>query len=166
MHSQHKGPTMPAQPERPPLGDKFDPARYARAYVNSGEPLSEDRVLDSILRALRAVRSLAWHIDAGGKKTRASLFRAGISLRAGGLGDAPEGFPDVVGVAPDGLALLVEVKRPGVWTPDGRKIQEAGKPSAAQKAFIAEAKLHGARAGFAWSVEDALEIAGVMVRGF
>ena len=93
MHSQHKGPTMPAQPERPPLGDKFDPARYARAYVNSGEPLSEDRVLDSILRALRAVRSLAWHIDAGGKKTRASLFRAGISLRAGGLGDAPEGVP-------------------------------------------------------------------------
>lgn len=152
---------MPTQPERPPLGERFDRRRYARAYVESGFTSSEAAVQDEIVRALRTLGVLVWAIDAGGKSIRAKLHARGLVLADGGLSDAPPGFPDLSGVCLDGVALFVEVKRPGIWDRNGKIVQIAGKPSSDQSRFIKAARARGARAGFAWSIEDALEIAGL-----
>lgn len=60
----------------------------------------------------------------------------------------PEGVSDLIGCAKDGAFLAVEVKVPG------------GVTSPAQSNYIAMIAKLGGRAGVAYSVSDALEIAG------
>lgn len=129
-------------------------------------PISEAQLQRAILEALHFNRILAWPVDAGAKKMRGKALK-GMKLLGGdskactafmkkGKGDAPVGFPDIVGVLPGGRALFIEVKRPaGIG-------QDKGRPTPEQRHFIAIAVKAGAAAGFAWSVDDALEIAGLI----
>lgn len=56
------------------------------------------------------------------------------------------GSADIIGMAPDGRFLAVEVKA------------KADRPSAEQRRFIDHVNSHGGLAGFARSVQDALDI--------
>lgn len=128
----------------------FDRSRYPAVYLMT--PRTEAQVQREILRALAQAGTAAWAFDAGGKAMRG---RAG----AGGAGAGTAGLPDVIGILPGGRALFIEVKRPA-WI-DGTVKRPAGKPSPAQVNFLIIACDKGAAAGVAWSVSDALEIAGV-----
>ena len=134
----------------PPANFTFNRANYPADYLARG--YSEARVQSDILKALHAVGIAAWHVDSGGRALRS---RAG----AGGRGVAQAGLPDVFGIIRGGRALQIEVKKPALII-DGRIIKPAGRPSQAQIEFIARALDLGAAAGFAWSVSDALKIAG------
>ncbi len=65
--------------------------------------------------------------------------RHGIHVRFGKVGSA-----DIIGIAPDGKFLAIEVKRP-----NGRY-----KPTPAQMEFLEEIKARGGYAGVATSIED------------
>ena len=146
----------------------FDRSRYPGAYLALAH--TEAQVQRDILRALRQAGVAAFTFDAGGKAMR---LRAG----AGGAAVGAAGLPDIVGWLPGGRALFIEVKRPecrerftvdynpspGVWVGKVRYriLKPAGKVTDAQAAFLTRAIADGCAAGVAWSVGDALEIAGV-----
>ena len=129
----------------------FDPGRYPRAVTML--PQSEDDVQASILHELHRRGILAWHLDAGGRKTRRMLQARGVAMGAGGQGDIPEGWPDIFGILPNGQALFIEVKRPGVRV-GTKRVQTAGTLSAAQISFLTRAELQNALAFAAWDVSD------------
>lgn len=133
----------------------FDPTRYPRAVTLL--PQSEDDVQASILTELRRRGILAWHLDAGGRKTRRVLAARGVDMRAGGQGDIPAGWPDIFGVTPGGTALFIEVKRPGVRV-GPKQIQRAGELSAEQKTFLETVAATGAIAFAAWDVSDVVAV--------
>lgn len=60
----------------------------------------------------------------------------------------PKGHADLYGFRPDGQIFYIEVKAPG------------GKVRPKQKQFLCSMKQSGALCGVAYSVDDALEIAG------
>jgi hypothetical protein len=66
-------------------------------------------------------------------------------------GTGTPGLPDIGGVLPGGRALFIEVKRPGQRRKDGKF--KSGVITDYQKMFIAKAKMAGAVAFVADSVE-------------
>ena len=76
-------------------------------------------------------------------RTNAGQFYTKSGQRVGGL---PKGFSDVLYIGQDGIACFVEVKMPG------------NKPTPEQVQFIERMQSLGARAGIAYSVEQAAEI--------
>lgn len=132
----------------------FDPSRYLRAVRSL--PQSEDDVQTSILVELHRRGILAWHLDAGGRKTRRVLQARGVAMGAGGQGDIPEGWPDIFGILPNGRALFIEVKRPGCRV-GTRQIQAAGTLSAAQIDFLALVERQNTLAFAAWDVSDVID---------
>jgi len=98
----------------------------------------ESEVQSAIIQAFKLRHRITlWPIDAGGKGFRG----AG---KAGGHSGIPEGFPDLLGIAPGGVALFIEVKRPGC------------KPKPKQAEFLAWLEGMGAIAFWAASVDSAL----------
>ena len=79
-------------------------------------------------------------------RTNAGQFYTKGGQRVSGL---PKGFCDILFVGADGVACFVECKVPG------------GKLTPEQISFIERMQKLGARAGIAYSVEDALEICGI-----
>ncbi len=139
---------------------KFDPSRYPLGYLLGGP--SEDDVQAAILEALWLKGVKAWAIDAGGKGVRRRLHHAGYRVDGvGKLGDAPKGWPDIVGHH-KGRALYIEVKRPAQIDLDGRKLRKEGRPTPEQIDFLRAALADDCAAGVAWSVDDALRIVGVL----
>lgn len=100
---------------------------------------TEAQVQAAIIQAFKLKHRITlWPIDAGGK---------GFRQASGGKGHSgiPEGFPDLLGIIPGtGLALLIEVKRPGK------------KPSPKQAEFMAHLESLGAVCFWAASVDAAL----------
>lgn len=73
-----------------------------------------------------------------------------------------KGVPDILGILPGGRFLGIEVKKPKVVTPNGQVLQQVGRVSPEQKAFIENAKALGAKVFVASSIEEVkreLEIA-------
>ena len=108
--------------------------------MGSGEEVkSEANIQALILMGLSAAGCLVWRQDTGAYKDAKTgrLIRYGLC----------KGSSDVVGIAPDGRFLAVEVK-----TATGRVRPE-------QETFIAAVRRAGGRAGVARSVADALKIA-------
>ena len=135
----------------------FNRANYSAAYLAAEH--AEAEVQRDIMRALAQLGILAGIFDAGGKAMR-------IRACGGGRGAGTPGLPDIIGVLPGGRSLMIEVKRPAYITQcfqTGREriFKRAGEPTDAQIVFIRAAIVKGAAAGFAWSVDDALAIAGV-----
>lgn len=58
----------------------------------------------------------------------------------------PKGFPDLFGIAPDGRAIFIEVKKIG------------GRVSDEQRRFINVMKGYGAIAGICYSVDEAVKL--------
>jgi len=65
----------------------------------------------------------------------------------------PQGWADIMFIRPDGRVCFVEVKSP------------TGKLSEAQERFIERMKSLNCRAGVAYSIDDALAIAGLTDEG-
>jgi hypothetical protein len=145
----------------------FDRNNYPVGYL--AREHSESEVQRDIIKALRQAGITVNHHDSGAKAMRS---RAG----AGGPGAGDAGFPDISGFIPAykwfaknsgfPVPLYIEVKRPAYITQcfeTGRIriFKRAGTPTQAQLEFIQYAHVMRCAAGFAWSVSDALEIAGV-----
>ena len=131
----------------------FEPERYSRAVRSL--PQSEEDVQASILAELHRRGILAWHLDAGGRKTRRVLQARGVAMGSGGQGDIPAGWPDIFGILPNGRALFIEVKRPGCRA-GTKAIQSAGTLSADQITFLTTAEVWNALAFPAWDVSDVI----------
>lgn len=140
----------------------FDRTRYPEDYLRRG--LSETNVQILVLARLRQLGCWVHVVDVGADRLRRTA--AGALRRAGVRGAAivgrtgmAAGIPDVVGIAPDGRALFVEVKAPA-WvqfsplTGKLRQRRAAGAPSEDQRAFLLEAERRGAVAGVAWAASD------------
>lgn len=123
----------------------FDSTRYSRSVLTM--PTDEDSVQADCLQELSRRGIPAWHLDAGGKRTRKALASRGVAMGQGGQGDIPEGWPDIVGILPGGRVLFCECKRPG-------GSQRAGKPTKAQVDFLTAAEAKGALCLVAWSLSD------------
>lgn len=98
----------------------------------------ESEVQSAIIQAFKLKHRITlWPIDSGGKGFRGA---------SGGRGHSgiPEGFPDLLGIIPGGIALFIEVKRPGQ------------KPKPKQKEFLAWLEGMGCIAFWAASVDTAL----------
>lgn len=147
------------------LAPAFDPSRYPEVWLRSG--LDEARVQALLLAHLRARGCWCWTVDVGARalqgRAAGALRRAGVRRPEGLLrGRAPggeAGLPDIHGIAPGGVPLYVEVKRPAhlvVSPKTGRLIQArpAGEPTPQQLAFLAKARSLGALAGVAWGPQD------------
>lgn len=108
--------------------------------MGSGEQVkrSEANIQNDIWIALSQAGCLVWRNNTGVLKDK-----TGRPIKFG----LCKGSSDLVGVAPDGRFLAVEVK-----TATGRIRPE-------QEAFIAAVKRNGGRAGIARNVQDALDIA-------
>jgi hypothetical protein len=102
------------------------------------EPTTEAAIMRHILVALSDAGCLAWRANVGRFRMEdGRWFDTGL----------PVGFSDIMGIAPDGRPLFVEVKKPG------------GRVSVQQQRFIEAVRSRGARAGVAYSVADAQRIA-------
>jgi len=125
----------------------FDPSRYGRSVLTI--PQTEAQVQAACLAELERRGIPAWHLDAGGTRTRRVRRLTG----PGGQADIPAGWPDIVGILPGGRVLFCEVKRPGVRV--GRKrVQAPGAPTKEQTAFLERAEAAGALCLIAWSLSD------------
>lgn len=130
----------------------FRPERYSRSILTT--PQTEAQVQAAIERELDRRKIPHWHLDAGGKRTRKER---GETFGAGGVADIPAGWPDIMGILPDGRALFCEVKRPGVYCGNAR-IQKPGTLSKDQVAFLAKAEAAGAVCLVAWSLSDLITV--------
>lgn len=140
----------------------FDRTRYPEDYLRRG--FSEANVQLVVLARLRQLGCWAHIVDAGAALLRGravgALRRAGASTAAlvGRTGIAA-GISDILGIAPDGRPLFVEVKAPAWLAPSSltRRLTQrraAGAPSEDQIAFLLEAERRGAVAGIAWAASD------------
>lgn len=97
----------------------------------------EGRIVNECMIALSQAGCIVWRNDTGAYKADGRLIRYGLC----------KGSADIIGVAPDGLFLAVEVK-----TPKGRTTPE-------QDRFLAAVRSKGGRAGVARSADQAVLIA-------
>lgn len=147
---------------------KFDRSNYNPSYLV--QQFTEDQVQQQILMELAFWRIDAVPIDAGMKRARGKMLhaarRAGqdvskiVSFKGGGL---PIGFSDLHGtLAPEGIALYIEVKAPAWIDPQNpaRIIREAGKPTDEQLGFLDSKHSRGAVCLVAWSVSDLIRTLG------
>jgi hypothetical protein len=100
--------------------------------------VKEANVQGACLVALAAAGCLVWRQNTG-----AYRLPDGRTIRYG----LCVGSSDIVGIAPDGRFLAVEVK------------SERGRASEAQERFVAAVRAAGGRAGIARSAEEAVRIA-------
>jgi hypothetical protein len=102
------------------------------------QPKSERNIQALILMALSEAGCLVWRQDTGAYKAPdGRLIRYGLC----------KGSSDVIGVAPSGQFLAIEVKT------------ATGRVSPEQTAFLDAVRRAGGRAGVARSVDEALAIA-------
>lgn len=113
---------------------------------------SEARIQSEIMLALSDAGCLIWRNETAGvwvgrviHQESASLTLAGARMIQAGL---CVGGADLIGVAPDGRFLAVEVK------------SQSGRPSKDQLNFIAAVQQAGGIAGVCRSVEEALKLLG------
>ena len=100
--------------------------------------MKESNVQARILVALSLAGCLVWRQDTGAYRAKSgALVRYGLC----------KGSSDIVGIAPDGLFLAVEVKT------------DKGRTTEAQDLFIAAVRRAGGRAGVARSEAEAVAIA-------
>ena len=100
--------------------------------------MKEANVQALIMMALSDAGCLVWRQNTGVLPDRnGRLVRFGLCV----------GSSDIVGIAPDGKFLAIEVKT------------ALGQPTDAQLNFIKAVQRHGGRAGIARSVSEAVEIA-------
>lgn len=100
--------------------------------------MKEASVQALILMALSEAGCLVWRQDTGAYRAKSgALVRYGLCV----------GSSDIIGLAPDGRFLAVEVKT------------DKGRPTEAQLRFIAAVQAKGGRAGIARSAADAVAIA-------
>ena len=151
---------------RPILRLHWQRERYPEAWLRFDH--TEESIQDSIIRAFKQVGWIIQPQDAGGKEIRRRLMRTGLKIPRGGLGELPDGWPDLLAIGPRGRVAFIEVKKPERLEPgfQGRLVQASapGKPTTEQAKFLQTVYSMGHRAGVAWSLQDALEIAGIRKR--
>ena len=144
-----------------PFPYEFVRDHYSTLYLM--RQITEENVQASILEVLQAFRVDAIAIDAGGKKERANLIRRARArgfelgdLTHGGNGSSiPPGHSDLVAtLAPDGIALYIEIKAPAWIDERGKQIRAAGTPTLEQLEFLLAKYRRGAIALVAYSVDD------------
>lgn len=151
-----------------PFPWQWDRTRYSNNYLV--QQLSEQQVQDGIIAELEFWRIDVIAIDAGMKRARGRMMQAAkthgmdvskiVNFKSGGL---PAGFPDLHGtLAPEGIALYIEVKAPAWIDPDNPHsiISEAGKPTSEQLAYLDSKHSRGAICLVAWSVDDVTKVLG------
>ena len=100
--------------------------------------MKEQNVQAACLVALSRAGCLVWRQDTGAYRAKSgALVRYGLCV----------GSSDIIGIAPDGRFLAVEVKT------------DTGRATEAQHRFIAAVRQAGGRAGIARSPDDAVRIA-------
>lgn len=100
--------------------------------------MREQHIQARILMALSEAGCLVWRQNTGAyRDDTGRLVRYGLCV----------GSSDIIGINPDGVFTAIEVKGPN------------GRATEAQERFVAAVRSKGGRAGFARSVEEALEIA-------
>lgn len=100
--------------------------------------MKEQNVQAACLVALSQAGCLVWRQDTGAYRAKSgALVRYGLCV----------GSSDIIGIAPDGRFLAVEVKN------------DTGRATDAQLRFIAAVQAAGGRAGIARSAADAVAIA-------
>jgi len=100
--------------------------------------MKEATIQARILMALSEAGCLVWRQDTGAYRAPSgALVRYGLCV----------GSSDIIGLAPDGTFLAVEVKT------------DTGRSTDAQKRFIAAVQAKGGRAGIARSADEAVAIA-------
>lgn len=99
--------------------------------------MSEGDLVRAIIDALTLRGATVWRCNSGKVRVRGAYLTL-----------APEGTPDVIGYTRHGRFVGIEVK-----LPKGRVTKE-------QLDWHAAARAHGAIAGVAYCVEDALEMVG------
>lgn len=100
--------------------------------------MKEQNVQAACLVALSQAGCLVWRQDTGAYRAKSgALVRYGLCV----------GSSDIIGIAPDGRFLAVEVKN------------DTGRATDAQLRFIAAVQAAGGRAGIARSASDAVAIA-------
>lgn len=100
--------------------------------------MKEQNVQAACLMALSQAGCLVWRQDTGAYRAKSgALVRYGLCV----------GSSDIIGLAPDGRFLAVEVKT------------DTGRATDAQLRFIAAVQAAGGRAGIARSAADAVSIA-------
>lgn len=100
--------------------------------------MKEQNVQAACLVALSQAGCLVWRQDTGAYRAKSgALVRYGLCV----------GSSDIIGIAPDGRFLAVEVKN------------NTGRATDAQLRFIAAVQAAGGRAGIARSAADAVAIA-------
>jgi hypothetical protein len=147
---------------------KWDRTRYSDNYLV--QRVSEEQVQGAIIASLEFFRVDVIAIDAGMKRARGRMIQAAgargmdvsniVNFKSGGL---PAGFSDLHGtLAPEGIALYIEVKAPAWIDPDNpsRIISEAGKPTTEQLVFLDSKHSRGAICLVAWSVDDVTRVLG------
>lgn len=140
-----------------PVIDYPFPHKYERELQDRGRiiyRLTEAVVQRGVVAWLHAKHIPAWPQDAGGKETRKMLFRNGLNVRAGGLSDLPEGWPDVIGILPGGRFLALEVKKPNYLDLQTGRQSGHGNPTERQLEMLYLMHRHGALVGVVWSVQD------------
>ena len=101
---------------------------------------AETKILNACLMALSKAGCLVWRNNTGALQDKNGRW---VSF---GL---CKGSADIIGIAPDGRFLAVEVKAPG------------GKVSLDQQKFVLAVQLAGGLAGVARSADEALSIIGL-----
>ena len=110
----------------------------AVAQRGLGMATAETNIMNAALVALSAAGALVWRQNTGAYRDKAGrLIRYGLCT----------GSADIIGIAPDGRFLAVEIKT------------AMGQPTDAQVAFIAAVRRAGGRAGIARSGAEAVAIA-------
>ena len=100
--------------------------------------MKEQNVQAACLVALSQAGCIVWRQDTGAYRAKSgALVRYGLCV----------GSSDIIGIAPDGRFLAVEVKN------------DTGRATDAQLRFIAAVQAAGGRAGIARSASDAVAIA-------
>lgn len=111
----------------------------------------ETALMHSMMLALSDAGCLVFRNNTGQAWQGKPIHRAGSQVTLTECRMIPYGLcvgsADLIGVAPDGRFLAVEVKTP------------TGRTSTQQTAFISAVRLAGGRAGVARTVEEALELA-------
>lgn len=116
----------------------------------------ETRLQQEIMLALSEAGCVVWRNNTGQAWLGRVIHQAGNQVTLADAHKMPYGLcvgsADIIGIAPDGKFLAVEVKLPK------RPGKQAGRVSREQAAFIEGVQEAKAVAGIARSVNDALEL--------
>jgi hypothetical protein len=129
-----------------PLQNEIKPARVRRPVDGKPSAPLEKEIQTAILEAIALRRDVVF----------VGRFNRGQAVAQNGDGstrytpfNTVPGFPDIHGLLVGGKAFYIEVKRPA---------PNYEPPSKVQQSFLDEARVGGAHAGVATSVEEALAL--------